>query len=188
VFAPGQFLRFFREFSAPVHVQADLTGEDRLFLIGSDPDPFNRWEAAQQIAVSMLARAADAIRDGETPVFDPRFAAELGRLAQDEDLDPAFRALALTLPSETDVAQAIGREVDPDAIHAARRALQSSLRREIGTIVAEAAGKWPAAQPYSPDAEQAGRRAFTHSAWGLSVAGGAMTGSELANLYASAKT
>ena len=44
----------FREFSAPVNVQSDLTPEDRLFLIGHDPDPFNRWEAAQKIALSML--------------------------------------------------------------------------------------------------------------------------------------
>ena len=52
----------FREFSAPVQVQSDLTPEDRLFLIGSDPDPFNRWEAAQQIALAMLERATAAIR------------------------------------------------------------------------------------------------------------------------------
>ena len=67
----------FREFSAPVHVQSDLTPEDRLFLIGRDPDPFNRWEAAQQIALAMLERATAAIRGGETPDFDPRFAEEL---------------------------------------------------------------------------------------------------------------
>ena len=176
----------FRGFSAPVHVQSDLTGEDRLFLIGSDPDPFNRWEAAQQIALSMLARATAAIRDGERPIFDPRFAAELGRLAQNDELDPAFRALALILPSETDVAQAIGRDVDPDAVHAARRALQNSLGREIGVSVAEAAGRWPAAPEYSPDAEQAGRRAFTHAAWSLSVAGGSMSGADLVALYGSA--
>jgi aminopeptidase N len=176
----------FRGFSAPVHVQSDLTGEDRLFLIGSDPDPVNRWEAAQQIALSMLARATAAIRDGETPIFDPRFAAELGSLAQNDELDPAFRALALVLPSETDVAQAIGRDVDPDAVHAARRALQNSLGREIGVSVAEAAGRWPAAPEYSPDAEQAGRRAFTHAAWSLSVAGGSMSGADLVALFGSA--
>ena len=40
---------------APQSVFDDAQPEDRLFLVGHDPDPFNRWEAAQQIALSMLA-------------------------------------------------------------------------------------------------------------------------------------
>ena len=127
----------FREFSAPVHVQSDLTPEDRLFLIGRDPDPFNRWEAAQQVALAMLERATAAIRArrdaGASIRASPR---SLQRLADNDELDPAFRALALQLPSEIDIAQAIGRDIDPDAIHRARRALQAYLGRAIGETVA----------------------------------------------------
>jgi aminopeptidase N len=107
----------FRGFSAPVHVASDLSDDERLFLVGHDRDPFNRWEAAQQIALAMLQRATQSIRERSDPEFDPRFAEELGRLAENDELDPAFRALALTLPSEVDVAEAIGQHIDPDAIH-----------------------------------------------------------------------
>lgn len=177
----------FREFSAPVHVQSDLTPEDRLFLIGHDPDPFNRWEAAQQIALSMLARATAAVRSGEQPDFDLRFAEELQRLADNDELDADFRALALQLPSEVDVAQAIGRDIDPDAIHQARQALLAWLGSTIGETVAEAARHSPPARPYSPDAENVGRRAFTHAAWGLLAAGGALSGADLLKRYRAAE-
>ena len=177
----------FRQFSAPVYVQSDLSTEDRLFLIGRDPDPFNRWEAAQQVALAMLAEAAEAERTKAPFEFDPRFAEELGRLAGNDELDPAFRALAMSLPSETDVAQAIGKNVDPDAIHAARQALQAFLGREIGETVAEAAARNAPPKVYSPDAESAGRRAFTHAAWALRAAGGTMTGADLFARYGEAE-
>ena len=166
-----------------MQVQSDLSPEDRLFLIGSDPDPFNRWEAAQKVALAMLERATSAIRRGEAPAFDPRFAEELGRLAMNEELDAAFKALALTLPSETDIAQAISRDVDPDAIHRARQALEESIGRAIGASVLEAAARSAPGSAYSPDAEDAGRRAFTHAAWNLAVAGGRMQAADLARFY-----
>jgi aminopeptidase N len=177
----------FRGFSAPVHVQSDLSTEDRLFLVGRDPDPFNRWEASQQIALSMLKRASEDIGRGQKPDFDLRFGEELARLAGNDELDPAFRALALTLPSEIDIAQAIGREVDPDAVHKAHRALQAEIGRQIGSVVAEAAARSAPSRTYRPDAEEAGRRSFTHAAWGLSVASGDMQGAHLLALYEGAE-
>jgi aminopeptidase N len=177
----------FREFSAPVHVQSDLSTEERLFLLGRDPDPFNRWEAAQQLALTMLESATATIRAGESPSFDPRFGEELGRLADDDGLDPAFRALALALPSEIDIAQGIGRNIDPDAIHAARRALEVQLGQKIGPLVAEAAARMPPARPFSPDSDSAGRRAFTHAAWALGAAGGSMMGRDLTEFYRTAE-
>ena len=177
----------FREFSAPVYVHADITPEDRLALIGSDPDPFNRWEAAQTIALAMLERATAAIRAGKTPSFDARFGEALARLGNNDDLDPAFRAHALMLPSETDIAQAVSRDVDPDAIHQARRALEAALGANIGTLVLEAAQRCAPQQPYTPDADNAGRRALAHAAWNLLVAGGALSGADLAAHFAAAE-
>jgi aminopeptidase N len=43
------------------------------------------------------------------------------------------------------------------------------------------------ARPFSPDAESAGRRAFTHAAWALCVAGGSMTGANLSEFYRTAE-
>ncbi len=177
----------FRQFSAPVYVDSDLPTESLLFLVGHDPDPFNRWEAAQQIALDLLQHATETVRRGETPAFDPRFAEELSRLAASDTLDAAFRAQALTMPSETDVAQAIGRDVDPDAIHAARRALLEWLGKTISDTLSDAAERAAPERPYSPDAESVGRRALQHATWGLLVHGGALDAEEMLRRFSDAE-
>ena len=52
----------------------------------------------------------------------------LAAMLEDARLEPAFVALALMPPGEGDIAREIGRDIDPDAIHRARKA----LRAEIG--------------------------------------------------------
>ena len=119
--------------------------------------------------------------------FDSRFAEELGRTAANDELDPAFRALALTLPSEVDVAQALVHDVDPDAVHEAHRALQAEIGRQIGDVVAEAAARAAPSVNYSPNADQAGRRALTHASWALRAAAGELPGAELGGMFAAAE-
>ncbi|HMB47550.1 MAG TPA: DUF3458 domain-containing protein, partial [Afifellaceae bacterium] len=160
----------FREFSAPVHVQSDLTVEQLIFLVGHDPDSFNRWGAAQTLALTILTSAAATVRDGGEPDFDDRFAGALGLLAGNEELDPAFRAQALSLPSETDIAQSVGQDIDPDAIHAARAALEAECGTAMAPAALAAAERNPPAADYSPDAEEAGRRALQYAAWRLALA------------------
>ena len=50
-------------------------------------------------------------------------------MAENDSLEPAFRAQVLEPPSEADIAREIGRDVDPDAIHRARE----RVRAEIAT-------------------------------------------------------
>jgi aminopeptidase N len=176
-----------RGFSAPVRLDDDLCADDRLFLIGHDPDPFSRWEAAQQIALTMLQDATAKLRGGETPVFDRRFAEALGRLADNDDLDPAFRALALTPPGEIDVAQAIDHGVDPDAIHGARKALLKETGTAIGALVSEAVSRNAPPAIFRPEAEDAGRRAFRHAAWNLSLASEPAAAERIAEAYKQAE-
>jgi aminopeptidase N len=175
-----------RGFSAPVRLETDLSTEDLLFLVGADPDPFNRWEAAQRLALEELKRAAARLRAAEAPAFDGRLAEAVGRLAENDELDPTFRALALTLPGEINIAQALGSDVDPDCVHAARRGLQTELGRSIGDIVAAAAEREPPTQPYSPDPQSAGRRALQHVAWELGLAAKPATAEALFQRFATA--
>ena len=41
----------------------------------------------------------------------------------------AFAALAMSLPTEADIAREIGEDVDPDAVYAARKAMRGALGR-----------------------------------------------------------
>ena len=63
--------------------------------------------------------------------------AALGAILDDAKLEPAFIALTLSPPSEADIAREIGRDVDPDAVFAARRKIARRDRR------AATARRWP---------------------------------------------
>ncbi|SHO66253.1 aminopeptidase N [Pseudoxanthobacter soli DSM 19599] len=153
-----------RAFSAPVVLDIDLPLEDRLFLLGHDSDPFNRWEAAQAIATVALKAAAAAIAAGGTsPETDRSFVSALGTVAADETLDHAFRALVLQLPSETDIAREIGSDVDPTAIAAARRNMRRAIAEALADTFAGLYDRLSTAEPFRPDAAGAGRRAFRNT-------------------------
>ena len=63
--------------------------------------------------------------------------AALGAILADDKLEPAFIALTLTPPSEADIAREIGRDVDPDAMFAARRQLRAAIGDRHGAALAD---------------------------------------------------
>lgn len=168
----------FRGFSAPVNLTSSLSGTDRLFLARHDSDPFNRWQALQDVAISLLVDAHEG-----TPWPDEAVASladALGDTLASSTLDPAFKALALSLPSEGDIARTIGRDVDPDRIHASRGDLVRRLVGRLGDVLHTTYAAQANDAPYSPDAAQAGRRALRNTALALLVRGGHPDGPALA--------
>ena len=152
-----------RGFSAPVKLAGPLADAALAFRMRHDADPFNRWQAGQSAALRLLTRdAPEAEREA--------FADALGAVVRDARLEPAFVAQALQLPSEADVAQELGRDVDPDAIHRAREALRTDIGRRIGPILRDSYDAHAADAPYAPDAASAGRRALRAAALDLLAA------------------
>ncbi|MGY6549707.1 MAG: aminopeptidase N [Roseinatronobacter sp.] len=155
----------FRGFSAPVIVQHDLTREERAVLLAHDTDPVNRFEAGRALARDILLAM---LREGAKP--GPDYLDALRIMLRDDALDPAFRALALGLPSQDDLATALvelGETPDPEAIYHTRQdALQiiaEALAPDLGAVFT--AMQTPG--PYSADARDAGRRALRVQAVGL---------------------
>jgi aminopeptidase N len=143
-----------RGFSAPVRLEDGLTDAERLTLLSHDRDPFNRWEAGQKL---MLDRLLAAVHSGQAPVLDAPLAAALSATLSDSALDPAFKALVLTTPSETYIAEHLQR-ADPQRIHTVREQWRALLAAALH-------GDWEAAfaahqvtEGYAPSHDQAGRR------------------------------
>ncbi|MBO6508502.1 MAG: aminopeptidase N [Roseibium sp.] len=157
-------LSLLRDFSAPVRLNQKLEARELRFLAEMDSDPFNRWQAVQTLAMLDLVRLTKMIREGQDCSPDPDVIGIFGAVAKDASLDPALQAQALTLPSEADIAQEFGKDVDPDAIHAARVLLRSEIARRHGAALMELAGERSSNAPYSPDAASAGLRAFASRA------------------------
>jgi aminopeptidase N len=162
-----------RGFSAPIKILASQSSDDLRFLAAHDSDPFNRWQAVQTLATTLLIGNVAALRARSAPHQDDGLMAALAAVLADPALEPAFVAQTLTLPGETDIARDIGSDVDPDAILAAR----SSLRREVGARLADALHetyrRLASRESYSPDAASAGRRALKNVCLDLMAATGA---------------
>src|SRR5262249_47346833 len=94
----------------------------------------------------------------------------LAAILDDASLEPAFMSLALTLPSEADIAREIARDVDPDAIFTARSALRAAAGKHLATRLHERYRNLTGAGPYRPDAAGAGRRALRNACLDLMVA------------------
>ncbi|MBC7132364.1 MAG: aminopeptidase N [Roseovarius sp.] len=154
-----------RDFSAPVILEHATDSAGLAFLLAHDTDPFNRWEAGNALARATLLAM---IRGGQAP--DPAYLDALHRMVRDETLDPAFRALALTLPSEDDLAQSLhgaGEIPDPQAIWQARETLEDARAEAMASTLADLHSRHQVTEPYRPDPEQVGARALANAVLGL---------------------
>jgi aminopeptidase N len=170
-----------RGFSAPARLELDLSDADLLRQFSADSDSFNRWQALQSVATRALVSAGR--RDGDSSALASRtteMAAALDAFLGDRALaDPAFAAQVLRLPPPADIAREIGRDVDPDAIHAAHRALSVGLGRALQPRLEDLRRSLAQTGGYSPDAHAAGRRALRNEALGLIAIADPDTGARL---------
>jgi aminopeptidase N len=156
-----------RAFSAPVVLEYDYTDDELAFLLAHDSDPFNRWEAGQRLMTRrLLALAADGVTlDQRYPAdsLDQLITDALGKLLTDATLDPAFRDLVLTLPSESMLSEQV-EVIDPQAIHQARRALRRFLSHSLRSELQQVYAANEVTGPYSPEPQATGRRALRNNA------------------------
>jgi aminopeptidase N len=155
-----------RSFSAPVNLTLGLSDADLKFLMANDSDLYNRWQAAQDYATRVLAEGVKAVRAGSRPMRPDAFVAALGVTLGDDGLDPGYRAQFMLLPSESDLARVIGRDVDPLAIHTARKALRKSIATALYDKLLETYRRYEVKGPYSPAPAPAGQRALRNTALG----------------------
>jgi len=161
----------FRGFSAPVKLKSGLTQEDRLFLARHDSDPFNRWDALQDLAMALLAAAVRGTAWPESAI--DALATAIGETVGAEGLDDAFKANVLVLPGEGDIARELGKDVDPSRIHAVRDDFLRAIVSRIEAGLRAAYDARAASETYAPDARQAGRRDLRNRALALLVRGSA---------------
>jgi len=165
-----------RGFSAPVKVSANLRDGDLAFLAAHDTDPFNRWQAMQTLATALLIDNVAAHRANAPKRAADALVHALGAVLGDQGLEPAFVAQAMMLPSEGDIAREIGRDVDPDAIFAARRELRGEIGRKLADALANTYHRMVDDGPFNPDAASAGRRALKNVCLDLLATAGPAAG------------
>ena len=114
-----------RGFSAPIVVEAERRPGELERLAQADSDPFARYEAIQELMMRALSAGARGEQADAAPVIEA-----VAATLRSNSLDPALKAEAILLPSETLIAERM-QVVDPDAIHESRDA----LRRALGSVL-----------------------------------------------------
>jgi aminopeptidase N len=170
-------LSLLRDFSAPVRlVYPQQTNEELLFLSGHDSDPFNRWEATYRLLTKRLLAdvnspsPASREREGPKPeglgrvrAGDDKLIAALRDTLNNTKLDPAFRAMALALPSEGELGLSLrtdNKPIDPDALMAARKSFVLKIARALQNDLRKTHAKLASLSPKAADGVSMGKRSL----------------------------
>ncbi|WP_347834789.1 aminopeptidase N [uncultured Planktomarina sp.] len=148
-----------RGFSAPVILQRKTSPAEHLVQLTHDPDLFNRFEASRELGKSALLAM---LQTEAAP--DDAYCTALLQVMVNEDLDPAFRAMCCTLPSQDEIAKTLteqGQTPDPVAIDAAFHRLSEHVARQGQDALRALYHAHQLAGPFSPDAASCGARALS---------------------------
>ncbi len=119
-----------RGFTSPVKIHAQQSNDDLAFIFAHDSDEFNRWEAGQTLAMNTLLGLVDDIQNKKSLVLDNKVVNAFRNTLIHSDLDKALIAQAMTLPSESYLADQCD-VVDVDAIHQARTFMRKELAKAL---------------------------------------------------------
>ncbi len=154
-----------RGFSAPIIVERDQTNSERAFLLAHDTDPFNKWEAGRALARDVMVRMVTE----DTPP-DQTYIDALVAVARDDGLDPDFKALCFSGPSNDDIQQALfdgGITPDPTKIYLTGQTLTQSVAEAMQDLLPKIHAEMQIDGPYSPDAGDTAKRSWGNAALSL---------------------
>ena len=154
---------YLRGFSAPVKLVADQSDQNLAFLMENDTDLFSRWQATSDYATRILVQLAKTSDPKKHTERMRTYARALGQTVCDGNLNHAYRAELLKLPSEADIAREIARNVDTDAIAKGRKLFAKTIGKTIGSTLEELYAAMDTSCEFSPDAESAGQRALRNA-------------------------
>jgi aminopeptidase N len=144
-----------RGLSAPVRVHFDYAPVQLARLLKHETGGFDRWNAAQQLAACAFDEAR--AREHAQAATDAWLDALASVFAARADIDPALLAGLLTPPSELELG-ARQAPFDPDAVHAAREALEDALARRLGNALMPAYHELHADEAGALDQDASARR------------------------------
>jgi aminopeptidase N len=117
-------------FSAPVKLKVDYTDEELLFLLQHEQDGFARWNAGFQLATRLMLQMIQSIQAGEQPIFPTKLSDALRRILMSTQLDQAFIAELLILPSESYLGEQMSI-IDVDAIYQVHQFTQLQIAHHL---------------------------------------------------------
>ncbi|MDD2465105.1 MAG: aminopeptidase N [Desulfobulbus sp.] len=153
---------FLRNFSAPVKVRFEQSEEELSRMMAADPDPFNRWEAGQKLAMRSLLEQIEAYKQGQSITVNQQLITGLHNLLLDRNSDQAFLAMAMALPSENWIGQQL-EEIDPVAVYRVRQQFRALIARTLRIDMVQCYDGLHTTDSYRYSAHEAGRRSLRNT-------------------------
>ncbi len=91
------------DFSAPVRLEYEYTDEELGFLMVHARNEFARWDAGQMLLAKYIKSNVERVQANQEVELPPAVVEAYRGVLLNEDLDPAFVAEAMTLPSFNEV-------------------------------------------------------------------------------------
>lgn len=120
----------FRGFSAPVSASVNYSDQELMFLMANDNDPFNRWDAAQQLFSKTLISFVNDLKEGRALQLDDELIQAFKKTLRSKSIDKALIAEALSLPTETEIGDKMDM-IDVDGIHFAREFMLNRISETL---------------------------------------------------------
>jgi aminopeptidase N len=115
----------FRGFSAPIILRTDLSNAELASLMVCDTDPFNRWEASQQLANRVMLEMLEQDRALWVQIQQPLLVA-FNDLLSRSPLDAALVAEMMVLPGEKYLAEMLD-QIDVQKVRDVREMLKLAI-------------------------------------------------------------
>ena len=119
-----------REFSAPVILEYDYQDEELIFLMVHARNEFARWDAGQMLLAKYIRSNVQAVQNGDAVTLPSSVIDAFRGVLLSEELEPAFIAEMLALPSHNEVSGWYA-SVDVDAIANVLKSLKVQLAQEL---------------------------------------------------------
>lgn len=119
-----------RNFSAPVKLKVKYSDEDLAFLMQSDTDGFNRWDATQELANRIVLSRIQSSAAAEDSAVNQLIKGYKILFADDNQDSKDLLAELLSLPSEASLAEQMPI-IDIDGIHEEREWLRFHLAKKL---------------------------------------------------------
>jgi len=123
-----------RDFSAPIKFKYDYTNEELAFLLQHDTDAVSRWDAGQQLSIRIIQKLMSHSQDSWKS--DKLLTQSWKAILEDKNMDPAFAAHLLVLPTENYLME-LFIPLNLDKLLAVRKFLRNHLAHTLHDLFLE---------------------------------------------------
>ena len=168
-----------RGFSAPCRLEMAISRDEQAHLLAHDSDLFGRWEAGQSLALAVMQDMLTLYQSGREMVVDQRLIDAIGKVVEDQSLDPAFVARAAVLPSRSYLAQSLPI-VDVDGLTAVHDHLRAQIGQKLGALWRDAYERNRDLGPFKKDSASIAKRTLKNTALSYLMAGDENSAAQIA--------